>query len=151
VSLNDSILSDYVIPKKRRVVIEGSPIARANGEVRIYHIHGSIKKPESIVLTINDYFNFQHKENYFSRKLYTLLQETQIVILGYSLSDFNLNKILNEAKNTQTKALMHSNIYYISRDKVDNILKRYYLCSYGVDIVEDCSITDFVKKVSDKF
>lgn len=147
----DSILSDYVIPKTRRVIIEGTPIARANGEVSIYHIHGSIKKPDSIVLTINDYFNFQHKENYFSRKLYTLIQETQIAILGYSLSDFNLNKILNEAANTQTNSLKQSNIYYISRGKVDNILKRYYLSSYGVEIIEECSVSKFISGVSEKF
>ncbi|RHW43447.1 SIR2 family protein [Neobacillus notoginsengisoli] len=144
----DSILSDYVIPEKRRVIIEGTPIARANGEVSIYHIHGSIKKPESIVLTINDYFNFQHNENYFSRKLYTLIQETQMAILGYSLSDFNLNKILNEATNNQTKSLKQSNIYYIAREKVDNLLKRYYLSSYGVDIIEQCSVSDFITGIT---
>lgn len=143
----DTILSDYVIPELRRVIVEGSPIARANTGVNIYHVHGCITKPETIVLTINDYFKFQHKENYFSRKLYTLIQETTVVVLGYSLGDFNLNRILNEARYTRGESLKKIDIYYVTRGSVKARLKRYYLRSYGVEIIEGCSVSRFVKGV----
>src|SRR5699024_4204935 len=103
---------------------------RANSGINIYHVHGSIEQPESIVLTIDDYFNFQHKENYFSKKLYTLLQETTVAVIGYSRSDFNLNKVFNEVRNTRTESLRKTDIYYITRTSIDQILKRYYFTSY---------------------
>ena len=87
----DTIFSEFVIPLSNRVIIEGNIIPRINTGQNIYHIHGIINKPSSIVLTMNDYYNFQNSNNYFSRKFYTLLQETTVAILGYSLGDFNLN------------------------------------------------------------
>ena len=94
----DTIFSDYVLPLTSRIIIEGSTIPRINSGQNIYHIHGCVEKPESIILTINDYYNFQNNNNYFSRKFFTLLQETTVAILGYSLGDFNLNSILSEVK-----------------------------------------------------
>jgi len=81
----DTLFSDYIVPLTSRIIIEGSTIPQINTGQNIYHIHGCINKPESIILTINDYYNFQNNNNYFSRKFFTLLQETTVGILGYSL------------------------------------------------------------------
>lgn len=78
----DTIFSEYILPLTSRIIVEGSTIPRINTGQNIYHIHGSISKPKSIVLTINDYYNFQNTNNYFSRKFFTLLQETTVAILG---------------------------------------------------------------------
>ena len=69
----DTIFSEFVLPLTSRIIIEGSTIPRINSGQNIYHIHGSVTRPESIVLTINDYYNFQNTNNYFSRKFFTLL------------------------------------------------------------------------------
>src|SRR5690606_16699157 len=81
----DTLFSDYIVSLTSRIIIEGSTIPQINTGQNIYHIHGCINKPESIILTINDYYNFQNNNNYFSRKFFTLLQETTVGILGYSL------------------------------------------------------------------
>ena len=80
----DSILSEYILKGRSKVFVDGSSIPKSNIGQNIFHIHGCITKPSSMVLTINDYFRFQHKDNYLSRKFYTLLQENTVVILPKS-------------------------------------------------------------------
>ena len=131
----DTIFSDFVIPITSRVVIEGSAIPRVNSGQNIYHIHGCITRPESIILTINDYYNFQNSNNYFSRKFFTLLQESTVAILGYSLADFNLNTILNEVKNSKKQSFRKTDIYYVTRDNVPNVMERFYSMTYGIKVI----------------
>ena len=65
----DTIFSDYIVPNTSRVIIEGSTIPRINTGQNIYHIHGCVIKPESIILTLNDYYNFQNSfENFLHSK-----------------------------------------------------------------------------------
>jgi hypothetical protein len=140
----DNLFSKYVVPDSSRVIIEGSTIPRINSGQNIYHIHGSIVKPESIILTLNDYYNFQNSNNYFSRKFYTLLQETTVAILGYSLGDFNLNTILSEVKNSKKDSFRKTDIYYISKDSVPDVIKKFYALSYGIQVIPQKTINSFL-------
>jgi len=142
----DTLFSDYIIPSTSRVIIEGSTIPRLNSGQNIYHIHGCITKPSSIVLTLNDYYNFQNSNNYFSRKFYTLLQETTVAILGYSLGDFNLNTILSEVKNTRTESFRKTDIYYINRSSVSEVISRFYSTTYGISVIENKPINNFLTR-----
>ncbi|MDP9955050.1 hypothetical protein J2X97_000687 [Epilithonimonas hungarica] len=149
----DTLFSDYIISTNSRVIIEGSTMPRINIGQNIYHIHGSILKPESIVLTLNDYYNFQNNNNYFSRKFYTLLQETTVAILGYSLGDFNLNTILNEVKSTRKQSFRKSDIYYVNKSSIPEIISKFYNLTYGIKTIEDQQIDEFfenIDKVYDK-
>ncbi len=101
-----------------------------------------------MILTQDDYFRFQHKESYVSRKLFTLLQETTTVILGYSLQDFNLNRILNEAKYSKGDR-KRSDIFYVSRESVDELSKRYYFSTFGIQVLDDLEIDEFIAAVED--
>lgn len=145
----DSLFSEYILPKNNRIFVEGVPVGRDNSGLNIYHVHGSIINPDSIVLTIDDYFKFQYRDSYFSRKLYTLLQETTVVILGYSLGDFNLNQILNEAKNTRMKGRKKNDIYYVAREEIDHTIQSYYLDTYGIEVICEANLTDFFNKISE--
>ncbi|WP_294205388.1 SIR2 family protein [uncultured Chryseobacterium sp.] len=144
----DTLFSDYIISKNSRVIIEGSTMPRINIGQNIYHIHGSILKPDSIVLTLNDYYNFQNNNNYFSRKFYTLLQETTVAILGYSLGDFNLNTILNEVKNTRKQSFRKSDIYYINKSSIPEIISKFYNLTYGIKTIEEQQIDEFFGEIS---
>lgn len=146
----DTLFSDYILPDNNRIFAEGVPVGRDNSGMNIYHVHGSVINPSSIVLTMDDYFRFQHKDNYFSRKLFTLLQESTVVILGYSLGDFNLNRILNEAKNTRQGGRKKNDIYYVTRGKVDQIQQSYYLNTYGINVIEETDLSRFFYEVSEK-
>lgn len=65
----------------------------------IYKIHGSISLPESIVITEEDYQKFDEKCKYLAAKLMTIFVEYPIIFIGYSLSDRNIQAILNSIIN----------------------------------------------------
>lgn len=143
----DTIFSDFVVPLTSRVVIEGSIIPRLNSGQNIYHIHGCTNRPESIILTINDYYNFQNSNNYFSRKFFTLLQETTVAILGYSLGDFNLNSILNEVKNSKNESFRRTEIYYITRDEIPDVIEKFYSMTYGIKVIQNTKTDNFFDSI----
>lgn len=69
-----------------------SPI---QGIAEIYKIHGSVEKPDSLVINEADYVEFSAKSKYLASKLMTIFMEYPIVFVGYSLSDSNVVSIIN--------------------------------------------------------
>jgi hypothetical protein len=147
----DTIFSDYILPITSRIVIEGSIIPRINSGQNIYHIHGCVNRPESIILTINDYYNFQNSNNYFSRKFFTLLQETTVAILGYSLGDFNLNSILNEVKNSKNESFRRTDIYYITKDEIADVIEKFYAITYGIKVIQNTTTDLFIDSIESQY
>lgn len=147
----DTIFSDYIIPITSRIVIEGSIIPRLNSGQNIYHIHGCINRPESIILTINDYYNFQNSNNYFSRKFFTLLQETTVAILGYSLGDFNLNSILNEVKNSKNESFRRTELYYVTKDSIADVIEKFYSITYGIKVIQNTKTESFFDNIDTQY
>jgi hypothetical protein len=146
----DTILSEYILKGKSKVFVEGSQIPKSNTGQNIYHIHGCVSKPSSIILTINDYFKFQHRDNYLSRKFYTLLQETTVIIFGYSLGDFNLNRIFNEAQINRFVSLRKNDIFLITKNYVEETFTKFYSFSYGIQVIESTEIEEFIRLVENK-
>lgn len=78
--------------------ISGQTILRYNtnsfGE--IFHIHGDVSNPASIVLTESDFDDWGEKKKYVSAKLLTYFAEHPVFILGYGLGDPNVKSILRD-------------------------------------------------------
>lgn len=78
--------------------IVGQNILRANpfsiGD--IFKIHGSIDDPSSLILTSDDYHEFQKKKKYLSAKLLTFFAEHPLLFVGYSATDPNITSILSD-------------------------------------------------------
>lgn len=76
--------------------ITGQTILKYNtnsfGEV--FHIHGDVTDPRSIILTSQDYSAWGDKKKYVSAKLLTYFAEHPVFIFGYSLGDPNVKSIL---------------------------------------------------------
>ena len=86
----------------------------------IYKIHGSIEKPESIILTMDDYLEFREKTKYLSAKLITIFMEHPIFFIGYSLSDKDILDLLKTIvgcfdKNSKEKLkTFQSRLFFVS-------------------------------------
>ncbi|PJZ79202.1 SIR2 family protein [Leptospira meyeri] len=143
----DNILLENLIPNAR-IFIEGKSISRLPASQNIFHIHGSVLNPDSLILTMSDYHEFIRKNNYFSRKFYTLLQESTVAILGYSLGDFNLNYLFYEVNKTKPKSFQKSDNYYIAREKIDEYYKKYYYNGFGIKVFDETSIDNFFNNLT---
>ena len=62
----------------------------------IFHIHGDISDPASIVLTEKDYEEWGSKKKYISAKLLTYFAEHPVFIFGYGMGDPNVKSILRD-------------------------------------------------------
>lgn len=60
----------------------------------IFKIHGCISNPSSIVLTEDDYENFNRRNVCLAAKLLTIFIEHPVIFIGYSVSDSNIKEIL---------------------------------------------------------
>lgn len=84
----------------------------------IYKIHGSASKPSSLVLTKEDYDDFESKNPYLAAKLITLFVEHPIVFIGYSLSDPNISQLLKSIVSVLGKdniEKLRNNLIFIQR------------------------------------
>lgn len=66
----------------------------ANSFGEIFHVHGDISDPSTIVLTEKDYAEWSKKKKYVSAKLLTYFAEHPVFIIGYGIGDPNVKEIL---------------------------------------------------------
>lgn len=94
-----------------------------------YKIHGCISKPNSLVLTKNDYEQFHQKNPYLAAKLLTIFMEHPIIFLGYNIGDPNVHSILS------------SIIKILDKKTIDKLKDRLIFCERENNITET-SIND---------
>lgn len=145
----DKLMEELSNDSECHSLTPGLPIPRSPARVQVYHVHGSIDSPSNMVVTSDDYFKFIHAESYFSRKLSTVLHENTVVIIGYSLGDANLKSIISDYQGFSKNHVISSNIFLISRSKVDQHIKDYYSHCYGIRVIDNLSTHDFFQKVAD--
>ncbi|MCD7954630.1 MAG: SIR2 family protein [Lachnospiraceae bacterium] len=90
----DSFLEDHLSEFTMYVGQSQLIFAPIQGIAEIYKIHGSLERPESLVITEQDYREFDQKSAYLIAKLMTLFMEYPIIFLGYSISDRNVQSII---------------------------------------------------------
>jgi hypothetical protein len=102
----------------------------------IYKIHGCATKPESLVLTDEDYDTFHERNPYLAAKLLTIFMEHPIIFAGYSLDDLNIQQILK------------SIIKCLKKENIDKLKDRLIFCQYSREPIET-TMTDSTLLISD--
>lgn len=72
----------------------GNKILMSNPYGSVYKIHGCVTSVDNIILTKEDYKNFENKYELIRAQLLSLFIHNPIIFLGYSVSDNNIRKIL---------------------------------------------------------
>lgn len=72
----------------------GNDILLSNPYGSVYKIHGSVDNHNSIVITTDDYREFNSKYGLIRAQLISLFIHNPIIFLGYSISDNNIKQIL---------------------------------------------------------
>ncbi|MFH7282855.1 SIR2 family protein [Weissella confusa] len=117
-----------------------------NDRTEIYHIHGQVDDEQAMVVGMADYYNFSTNASYMKHKFATLLEEDVIIILGYSLGDYDLNEILFEATRSQNLNVQEK-IYYVTREKVDSWTKKVYSDVFKTHVIDEVEIPAFFEKL----
>jgi len=102
----------------------------------IYKIHGCSTKPESLILTSEDYEKYHDRNPYLAAKLLTIFMENPIIFMGYGLDDTNIQQILK------------SIIKCLTKDKIDTLKDRLIFCQWTEGLATP-SITDSTLLISD--
>ena len=131
----------------------------------VYHIHGEIDNPQSMVLTEDDYLNFIVKLYVDIDKLFPALiklkfASSSIMFIGYSLSDWNLRIILRQiAYSLKSTSTTHCSIQLTptgiktgDESKIKEYLKTYFETIQGVFLkVFWGTAIDFCHTLSEKW
>ncbi|WKF73671.1 SIR2 family protein [Lactococcus lactis] len=67
---------------------------KSNDYGELYKIHGSVKSPNTICITSEDYKNNESKLALVNAKILSNLTESPILFIGYSLTDKNIRELL---------------------------------------------------------
>ena len=134
----DTFFEDNFDGYKRYVGQKELIFSGIQGIGEIYKIHGTIEDPNSIIIDSKDYNEFEDKSNYLVAKLMTIFMEHSIIFMGYSISDANIQNILN------------SIIKCLDTEKVAKLKHRFVFVEYGLDI-EEYEISEYTVKVEEKF
>lgn len=62
----------------------------------LYKLHGCISSPNEIVIAERDYDNFEQNSVLISAKIISMMMNSPIIFLGYSLTDINVRKIIKD-------------------------------------------------------
>jgi CheY-like chemotaxis protein len=97
----DTLLEDTMMVrhgKKPRKVITNADIGFLNEakDLVVIKPNGDIENPQSIVFTMQDYYEYRVAKSEFSRFIEGQLRTKTFLFVGYSLSDFTFNSMLGD-------------------------------------------------------
>nr|WP_298410481.1 SIR2 family protein [uncultured Halomonas sp.] len=114
--LLEELFPDYRVFVGQEELLFSNPQSVAE----IYKIHGCSSQPNSLVLTREDYQDFENRNPYLAAKLITLFIEHPIIFIGYSISDENIQKIIKSIVNCLGQEKLEefaSNLIFVQRTK----------------------------------
>lgn len=98
--LIERLFPEYRVFVGQEDVLFGNP----QGIGEIYKIHGTCIEPNTLVLTTEDYSQFDDRNPYLAAKLLATFVEHPVLFLGYSISDPNVLSLLSAIARCLTRS-----------------------------------------------
>lgn len=130
ITTNWDLLLETLFPKLKVYIGQSDLFFKAPQSIgEIYKIHGCCSNYNSLIVTQDDYSNFNKKNAYLAAKLLSIFLEHPVIFIGYSISDLNIQELLEqiinmiEVENHDYKERLSKNLIFITRakDNYDNI------------------------------
>ncbi len=101
----------------------------------IIHLHGCIKNPQGLVITVSDYLE-HYKNEEVSTFLEELFQKHTVLFIGYGLEEYEILEFLVHKSKVGRKELRHYMLFPIFRQEKD-LLKFYesYYADLGIELI----------------
>ena len=104
----------------------------------IFKIHGCVSDPLSLVLTSQDYEDFNTDKKYLSAKLLTYFAEHPLLFIGYKAEDPNIKNVLYDVSRMfKAESTLSPNIYILEWDSAltgDSYPARERVLNVGDDV-----------------
>lgn len=125
----DRLLKD-LFPSFHEVIGQDELVASSTiGIGEIFKIHGCSSAFNSLVLTEEDYKDFNKRNAYLAAKLVTYFVEHPVIFIGYSLTDENVTEILSSIVNCLGKSnidRLSNNFIFVQRASGEEKIKSSY-------------------------
>ncbi len=115
--------------------------------IPIYHIHGSIADPSSIVITNEDYAQTLRVSDYRHARLPFLIKESTVLMMGYSLNDLNVLSAVDYSKNVYTNTQPYYDTPIIQLVYCETPRSAPYVSDQGIVIVEISDLFLFLEEL----
>jgi len=109
------------------------------GYSELYKIHGDVSDPHSIIINEKDYKSYDDNSILISAKILSNIINTQIIFLGYSLSDRNIKKLLQDFSSQFPKEddrKSAKRIIVVQYDITNQEIEPIHSSKFGVPFVE---------------
>lgn len=98
-------------------------------DVTLYKMHGDREHPDNIVLTKEDYQEYDKKRGLFTRLLAVELVRKSFLFIGFSFNDPNLERILSMAKSSVDSSIISKHYCFMRRVQPYDYLDKDYKIS----------------------
>lgn len=119
ITTNYDLLIEVLFPDFKPFVGQSEMLfGRSHNIAEIYKIHGCCSKFNSLVLTHEDYEDFNARNSYLAAKLLTTFVDHPVIFMGYKLGDKNINAIIEEivkAIGTENVSKLQDRLIFIKR------------------------------------
>ncbi|GGC04770.1 hypothetical protein GCM10011363_21820 [Marivita lacus] len=152
ITTNWDFLLEEVFPEYR-VFIGQEELLFSNPQAiaEIYKIHGCASRPSSLVLTEEDYEDFEGKNPYLAAKLITLFIEHPIFFIGYSVTDPHIQTIIFSIAQCLTEEKLEKfseNLIFVRRANGEKeSMQKLNFSTAGRNIIATVLVTDDFSKI----
>ncbi|MEH7176214.1 SIR2 family protein [Priestia megaterium] len=129
------------------VISSEKDIARATSSRYLLKVHGDFTKGykgKHVVLKESDYMNYERNFPLISNLMKTLMATHTIVFIGYSLSDYNINSLLNWVRQLQKDGYIKPFFVQGNHEPVEEKTAVYYE-KRGLRIIDTTSLVESSK------